>query len=385
MWQMASNFGRVVERPGRRSTWCIDLGRAARPRYLYTARGAKFESREMAQAVLDAIRVKIAKGVEPQAAVEEFAPVSGEHNACSSWHQRYVVHMSERCAGGDLSPTTLRELHRFARSDFAFWKDKSIHEIDAFHVDGYARWLRNERDLAPKSVRNALGQLRAFCTWLRRLERIDKVPAFPRVRVPEHAPTIISPRTQSLVLHEISWEERGAFLACCLGVRPGEVRALDFRHVQERDGAPGLLISAAVKGSNAQSPIRGTKTGDASWIPISPDLAEWIEWRKEQRTGAFASRALFVNPGAYLGPNPDGRWSANGLRRVWHAAAAKVGVHVALYEGSKHSTASNWYSDGVPLPVVQRMLRHTDTRSTARYAKLSQQGLIEAFKPKRRS
>jgi integrase len=212
--------------------------------------------------------------------------------------------MSERCEAGDLSPTTLKELRRFARADFAFWNDRSIQEIDAFSVDGYARWLRGDRELAPKSVRNALGQLRAFCTWLRRLERIERIPEFPRVRVPEHAPTIISPRTQEMVLGAISWDERGAFLACCLGVRPGEARALDFKHVQERDSVPGLLIAAAVKGSNAQSPIRGTKTGDASWIPISKELADWIEWRREQRTGAYASRALFVNPGAYLGPQP---------------------------------------------------------------------------------
>jgi hypothetical protein len=63
MWQMASDFGRVVERHGAgRRGWVIDLGRAAVPRYLTSARGAKLESREMAQAILDGIRVKIARG-----------------------------------------------------------------------------------------------------------------------------------------------------------------------------------------------------------------------------------------------------------------------------------------------------------------------------------
>jgi hypothetical protein len=50
-----------------------------------------------------------------------------------------------------------------------------------------------------------------------------------------------------------------------------------------------------------------------------------------------------------------------------------------MHEGTKHSSASRWHSSGMPLELVRRMLRHRDTRSTERYAKLADPALVEAF------
>jgi integrase len=50
-------------------------------------------------------------------------------------------------------------------------------------------------------------------------------------------------------------------------------------------------------------------------------------------------------------------------------AAKRVGVVAALYEGTKHSTASAAIRAGVPLDVVQKSLGHTDPRTTLGYAK----------------
>ena len=65
-WNMARDFGRVRARRGGKNGWEIDLGRGITPRFLYSARGARFESEKMAQAILDAIRVRIARGAAPQ-------------------------------------------------------------------------------------------------------------------------------------------------------------------------------------------------------------------------------------------------------------------------------------------------------------------------------
>jgi hypothetical protein len=48
-------------------------------------------------------------------------------------------------------------------------------------------------------------------------------------------------------------------------------------------------------------------------------------------------------------------------------AAAKVGVRVRMYEGTKHSSAPAWLAQGSSLQMIQRMLRHADSRSTERY------------------
>jgi integrase len=392
---MARDFGRVRARRGGKNGWEIDLGRGITPRFLYSARGARFESEKMAQAILDAIRVRIARGAAPQQSVDEFAPSSSDRNRVSTWVERYIAEQEERTATLEISPNHLRELHRCARPDgtWCWWASASIHEIDAASLNEWRLWLATNRGLSPKSVRNTLGYFRAFVGWLFRLERIDRVPAFPLVKVRDHQPTILSRPTQDLILETIPWERRGAFLAARHGIRPGELRALDVGDFQPRDAVPGLNISRAVKGPNANAPTGGTKTGDAHWIPIDEDLEGWISWRLEQRAHAavrpaakaaavaWRSTALFPNP---TSRNSNRRWIANSLREEWNTAAATVGITVRMYEGTKHSAATGWRTSGMSLEMIQRMLRHRDSRSTERYAKLTDQALVVAFGKARR-
>ena len=73
-----------------------------------------------------------------------------------------------------------------------------------------------------------------------------------------------------------------------------------------------------MKGPNAHAVVGGTKTGDASWIPVDEELGAWIAWRLEQKKSrAFRALTLFPNCYAFAGPNPEYRWTANTLRKIW--------------------------------------------------------------------
>ncbi len=74
----------------------------------------------MAQAALDAICVKIARGTEPQMAVDEFAPPSSTRNGIQHWLQEYLEEQGVLCERRELSPTHVRELRRCARPDGYF-------------------------------------------------------------------------------------------------------------------------------------------------------------------------------------------------------------------------------------------------------------------------
>ena len=75
---------------------------------------------------------------------------------------------------------------------------------------------------------------------------------------------------------------------------------------------------------------------------------------------------------------------SDALREEWNRAAAAVGIEVRMYEGTKHSAATGWLSSGMSLEMIQRMLRHRDSRSTERYAKLADQALVVAFSKTRK-
>jgi site-specific recombinase XerD len=52
-----------------------------------------------------------------------------------------------------------------------------------------------------------------------------------------------------------------------------------------------------------------------------------------------------------------------------------------MYEGTKHAFASDAVRRGVGLELVQKYLGHADRRSTERYAKLADAGLLTVLRP----
>jgi hypothetical protein len=55
--------------------------------------------------------------------------------------------------------------------------------------------------------------------------------------------------------------------------------------------------------------------------------------------------------------------------------------HVTLYEGTKHTMATDAIRRGVPERALQRFLGHASVLSTRRYARLAEHALVEVLRP----
>jgi integrase len=70
---------------------------------------------------------------------------------------------------------------------------------------------------------------------------------------------------------------------------------------------------------------------------------------------------------------------------VWKSACDASGVEISLYEGTKYSRATDLLRQGVSERVLQALLGHRDARSTRRYARLSDEALVDAIRLRRGS
>ena len=120
-----------------------------------------------------------------------------------------------------------------------------------------------------------------------------------------------------------------------------------------------------------------TKTRRQRTLPIPPELEEWIE-RHVDPTDRLQAAPLFLHP------RMRRRWGHWSVRDTWLAAAREVGITVGLYEGTKHSRATQWLEDGVPERTIQDVLGHSDVRSTRRYARLGKGALVELMGRRRK-
>ena len=366
-WEAMSDFGTVrrhrrsgrvyVEFPGKLRLWTMRAGGAHIP---FTA--------ESADRVLEAVRWHVAQGKTLVESLALFQGDAAEPNQVTAKLAKWLAAKQREVHAGDLSPTYVSELERYCKESghFSFWNGLPIFSIDYAHLEDWSAWLA-DRGLGPKTRWNVMAAFHALIGWLYKREDLRDLPReYPWPRVPEYAPAVLTRDAQTQLFDAIPYAERGIFLALGLmGLRPGEAVAL--RHNDARDG--WLTIARARKGKTLDAPIRGTKTGRAKRLPIPDELAVWID--------AHPPRA----PGTPLFPNPRTRaaWTPTSLRRVWSDACSSVGVSISLYEGTKHTFATDAALRGVPERSLQAFLGHADARSTRKYARLADGALVDVL------
>ncbi|MDE2808471.1 MAG: site-specific integrase, partial [Gemmatimonadota bacterium] len=83
------------------------------------------------------------------------------------------------------------------------------------------------------------------------------------------------------------------------------------------------------------------------------------------------------NPWVFPGNDRDGRYSGGGLDHVWQTVRARAGLEDVRLHDLRHSFASRALALGETLPVIGKLLGHSDIETTARYAHLAQDSIHE--------
>jgi len=376
-------FGKVVPGP-RGKGWRIDV----RPYgYLYGIAGRGFADQEIALGLLNVIRIEIAEGASREAAV---APYLRSHSAVNRIANRYArwVEVKEAEADvGDLSPRTVQEYRRYARrgGEVEWWEEQSVFEITTARLKAWNLALA-KRGLSPATRKHVLGAFRTFMSWLREEDprRFAIIPEFPTIRVPEHEPVILTPKAQEAILGTFTevneWLSHALAGRC--GLRSGEVRALapgDYRG-RDEDGVPWLSITKAMQTLSWDGEPGPTKNKRNRTLPIPADLADAIEslWPASARLAADKGTPMLVNS------RTNRRWSHWALRASWLRGCESAGAPpVPLYEGTKHSGATDMLARTKDRAAVRDYLGHTDARSTDKYAKVTSGALVDIAKRKK--
>jgi integrase len=138
------------------------------------------------------------------------------------------------------------------------------------------------------------------------------------------------------------------------GCRPAEAMRAEW---PEFDNESGYWIK----------PSAHTKQRKVHRLPLSPPAIELINRLREKRKGNW------VFPGDIAGEPLKALW------HVWHFVRKQTGLgaDARLYD-LRHTFASVGAGGGLGLPIIGRLLGHTQSRTTQRYAHLADDPLREA-------
>jgi integrase len=138
------------------------------------------------------------------------------------------------------------------------------------------------------------------------------------------------------------------------GCRPSEAMQATW---SEFDNEPGFWIK----------PSAHVKQRKTHKLPLSPAAIELVDRLRQKRAGKW------VFPGDRAGEHLAALW------HIWHFVRDRVGLGAdARVYDLRHTFASVGACGGLGLPILGRLLGHTQPRTTARYAHFADDPLREA-------
>ncbi|HYD16497.1 MAG TPA: tyrosine-type recombinase/integrase [Candidatus Nanoarchaeia archaeon] len=222
-------------------------------------------------------------------------------------------------------------------------------------------WL-NELELAPKSkvhIRGALRLLWDFAMWgghvgVQRnpMELVSIKGASKRTKKPR---SLTIEEFREFLRHLDQPFRTMAIVQALLGLRISEVLGLRWVDVDWLGST--LCIERAVV---CQTVDEVKTAGSGRPLPLAPELVEELKCLHSSTQFSLATDWMFASP-HQVGKLP---WSYDQVWRVYQKAAKAAGIGRLGTHTMRHSYRTWLGSAGTPIEVQQKLMRHTDIRTT---------------------
>ena len=238
------------------------------------------------------------------------------------------------------------------------WGIRLLSDLQARPVE---LWLES-LELAPKSkahIRGLLSALWDFAVWrgdmpMQRnpMELVTVRGATKRKRQPR---SLTVEEFQKFVNYLDEPFRTMAMLCCCLGLRISECLALKWSDVDWIDGK--LTVERGI----VCQQVDDVKTAESrKKLAINSDLLNAVLTWKQATHFSCLEDWMFASP-VQLGRLP---WSYDQVWRMYQKAADKAGIGGLGTHSLRHTYRSWLDSVGTPVGVQQKLMRHSDIRTT---------------------
>ncbi len=311
--------------------------------YIWKGKKVPITDQRMADRILEHVNLLIDKGEFDGAEWERDKPFSFKE-AVKTWISLSKCSLEWIEARQRIADTFL----------IPFFWDIDLRRIKKIHLDRFFAELKN-RGFKEKYIYNIMGELKALLNFHRESIR---VPAFPKISYQEAIKKTLTAEQQNQIFGFIPEKDKAVFTFIRFtGCRPNEASGLLRENIFKDADPPYIVLSTVLGGKGQLKP--NTKTRKVKPLPIIPEI-EWTLKPKE------ATRFVFSKHGR--------PYRKKMLERVWDRANAQATVQygtprVPMYQGLRHSFATQRLNAGYPLDLIGQVMGHTDMRTTQKYAK----------------
>ena len=282
--------------------------------------------------------------------------------------ERYVI---DHCKGSGQSPSTIvSNTNSYKIYLKPHLGEVKLDEISDAKVDAFKARVQakdKEKQLAPKTINNALSLLRHMLKTARRWKVIEAMPCeIIKRKVPKkEADFLTFEQFDALVAAAKKIDPRAhlfVLLGGRAGMRRGEIIALRWRNV---DFARGVI---KVVESDFKGELKPTKNSKGREVPMTPELRAALEAHRRE-----GERVLLRSEGRPLDENVVRSW----LFRAEKEAGLEDPKGKA--HRLRHTLLSHLALRGAPLRTIQAIAGHHALSMTERYLHLSPTSATDAM------
>ncbi len=270
-----------------------------------------------------------------------------------------------------IAPSYKKDYERFVEIHKSFWKNKDVREIRKVDIIEYLDYLKSltnkkakkhnkNKKLSNKTIKNILDNFKTFMIYLKNdLELINKIPPFPKISYSTNIFSWFDRETQNRIFEAIPDRFKPIiYFMLRYGVRPGEARALKVKNIDLKNET--IIIDSTFSGTEIKNRRKG-RGAKPLILPIVPELKPFL---KNKIKNSLPEAFVFINP---VNGKPFSAWS---LDLMWRKIRKKFNLDkkIRLYDFTRHSLASQLVNEGIPLNLIQKILGHSSSQMTQKYA-----------------
>jgi integrase len=252
-------------------------------------------------------------------------------------------------AEANYAPRTHEVYQHALDSLIAVFGDRPLVRIDREDVDQYK--AVQARQLSPVSVNIRLRTIRSAFNLAVRWGMLHENPftGVQLFRIPEQPPAYLTYEQFNALCMTIGdhWIRDIVVFATATGMRQGEIRNLEWRHVDMTRRIVHVTSTATFK----------TKTGKRRTVPLNETAYNTLAALERGHSLVFTYKGKPIRRDSLT-------WA---FKKHIRAAELPDEIH---FHSLRHTFASWLVQDGVSLFQVGRLLGHTDTKTTEIYAHL---------------
>jgi integrase len=225
----------------------------------------------------------------------------------------------------------------------------TVRMTTAFLAAMRERPVRGRVGMGASTMHNYLRFLRGALRWAVRQKLLNECPEFPAVKVPKKKPQPVALESFERLLEKAPAGQWRTYLLCgwLAGLRLDEAFSLEWEPTED---APWVDFPRR----RIVLPAAFAKAAEDQWVPIDPELQQAIEALPR------AGRKVFQLTG------PSGRRLAlSSVSDRVIRLAKRAGVKLSMHTLRKGFGCR--YAGKVPAQVLQRLMRHSDIKTTMGY------------------